>query len=61
MELAPAHDPTHAYDPKGKWTYQHPMRVNGKCENITRENMLLEAERLSVSRPKNLLEQVQAV
>jgi serine/threonine-protein kinase HipA len=58
-ELAPAYDLTHAYNPKSEWTYQHLMSVNGKFENITREDMLLEAERFSVSRPKNLLEQVQ--
>jgi serine/threonine-protein kinase HipA len=36
------------------------MSVNGKFENITREDMLLEAERFSVSWPKNLLDEVQA-
>jgi serine/threonine-protein kinase HipA len=59
-ELAPAYDLTHAYNPKSEWTHQHLMSVNGKFENITREDMLLEAERFSVSRPKNLLDEVQA-
>jgi serine/threonine-protein kinase HipA len=58
-ELAPAYDVTHAYNPKSEWTYQHLMSVNGKFENIIREDMLLEAERFSVSRPKNLLDEVQ--
>jgi serine/threonine-protein kinase HipA len=57
-ELAPAYDVTHAFNPKGEWTYQHLMSVNGKFENITRDDMLLEAERFSVSRPKNLLDEV---
>jgi serine/threonine-protein kinase HipA len=57
-ELAPGYDITHAYHPRGKWTYQHLMSVNGKFENITREDMLLEAERFSVSRPKDLLGEV---
>ena len=26
----PDHDVTHAYNPKGEWTYQHLMSVNGK-------------------------------
>ena len=59
-ELAPGYDITHAYHPRGKWTYQHLMSVNGKFENITREDMLVEAERFSVSRPKDLLGEVRA-
>ena len=48
---------THAYNPKGEWTYQHLMSVNGKFENITREDLLVEAERFGVSRPKDLLDE----
>jgi serine/threonine-protein kinase HipA len=29
-ELAPAYDVTHAYNPKGEWTYQHLMSVNAE-------------------------------
>ena len=57
-ELAPAYDVTHAHNPKGEWTYQHLMSVNGKFENIAREDMLVEAERFGVSRPKDLLNEV---
>jgi serine/threonine-protein kinase HipA len=60
LELAPGYDITHAYNPKGKWTYQHLMSVNGKFENITRQDVLMEAERFSVSRPKDLLDEVRA-
>jgi serine/threonine-protein kinase HipA len=59
-ELAPGYDITHAYNPSGKWTYQHLMSVNGKFENITSQDMLKEAERFSVSRPKDLLGEVRA-
>jgi hypothetical protein len=45
---------------RGKWTYRHLMSVNGKFENITREDMLLEAERCSVSRPRDLLGEVKS-
>jgi len=47
-ELAPAYDVTHAYNPKGEWTYQHLMSVNGKFNDITRKDLLEEAERFSV-------------
>ena len=57
-ELAPAYDVTHAYNPKGEWTYQHLMSVNGKFREIAREDLLMEAERFGVSRPVDLLKDV---
>jgi serine/threonine-protein kinase HipA len=33
-ELAPAYDIAHAHNPKGQWTYQHLMSVNGKFDGI---------------------------
>jgi serine/threonine-protein kinase HipA len=57
-ELAPAYDVTHAYNPRGEWTYQHLMSVNGKFKEIAREDLLLEAERFGVSRPGDLLRDV---
>ena len=59
-ELAPGYDISHAYNPRGRWTYQHLMSVNGKFENITTQDLLKEAERFSVSRPKDLLGEVRA-
>jgi len=53
--LAPAYDVTHAYNPKGEWTYQHLMSVNGKFDGITREDLLEEGDRFMVRRPKDLL------
>ena len=57
-ELAPAYDVTHAYNPKGEWTYQHLMSVNGKFKDIAREDILVEAERFGVARPSDLLNNV---
>jgi serine/threonine-protein kinase HipA len=59
-ELAPAYDLTHAYNPKGEWTYQHLMSVNGKFTGITRADLLLEADRFGVRRPLDLLADVRA-
>jgi serine/threonine-protein kinase HipA len=58
--LAPAYDLTHAYNPKGEWTYQHLMSVNGKFREITREDLLQEADRFGVRRPQSLLADVRA-
>jgi serine/threonine-protein kinase HipA len=57
-ELAPAYDVTHAHNPRGEWTYQHPMSVNGKFDKITRADLLAEAERFSVPRAEQLITDV---
>lgn len=59
-ELSPAYDVTHAYNPQGQWTFQHLMSVNGKFEEITREDLLIEADRFGVRRPTDLLADVRA-
>ena len=59
-ELAPAYDVTHAHNPKGEWTYQHLMSVNGKFAEIARADLLAEADRFGVRRPNDLLEEVRA-
>lgn len=57
-ELAPAYDVTHAYNPKGEWTYQHLMSVNGKFSAISRAELLVESDRFGVRRPQDLLADV---
>jgi len=58
--LAPAYDVTHAYNPKGEWTFQHLMSVNGKFNGITRQDLLAEADRFMVRRPEALLADLRA-
>ena len=59
-ELAPAYDVTHAYNPQGEWTYQHLMSVNGKFQDIARDDFIVEADRFGVGRPNNILDAVRA-
>ena len=59
-ELAPAYDVTHAYNPRGEWTYQHLMSVNGKFQGITRDDLLADADRFSVRKPREILGEVRA-
>ena len=47
-ELAPAYDVTFAHNPRGEWTHQHLMSVNGKFKNFTRDDLLAEAGRFAV-------------
>jgi serine/threonine-protein kinase HipA len=58
--LAPAYDVTHAYNPKGEWTYQHQMSVHQKFEDISKEDLLAVADRFSVRKPENALSAVRA-
>jgi serine/threonine-protein kinase HipA len=58
--LAPAYDVTHAYNPKGEWTYQHLMSVNGKFNGIARTDLLQEADRFGVRSPARILGDVTA-
>ena len=57
-ELAPAYDLIHAYNPRGAWTYQHLMSVNGKFDGIARADLLVEADRFGVRRPLDMLADV---
>lgn len=57
-ELAPAYDVTHAYNQTGEWTYQHLMNVNGKFQGITRDDLLTDADRFSVRKPREILGEV---
>lgn len=57
-ELAPAYDLTFAHNPKGEWTNQHLMSVNGKFKNITTEDILAVANRFGIGEAPQLLEQI---
>jgi len=57
-EFAPAYDLIHAYNPRGEWNYQHLMSVNGKFNAISREDLLVEADRFGVRRPLDMLTDV---
>lgn len=59
-ELAPAYDVTHAYNPQGEWTFQHLMSVNGKFKDITKDDLLAEADRFGVPRANDSLTDVRA-
>lgn len=57
-QLAPAYDLSYAYNPSGEWTYQHLLSVNGKFKDITREDLLVLADRFVVGTASRLLKDV---
>lgn len=56
--LSPAYDVSWAYNPAGAWTSSHQMTVNGKWENISREDMLTVARSMNIRRPQEIIEAV---
>lgn len=57
-ELAPAYDVTYAYNPKGEWTYQHLLSVNGKFADITRDDLMMVADQFAVGTAPRVLREV---
>jgi serine/threonine-protein kinase HipA len=57
-ELAPAYDLIFAYNPKGEWTYQHLMSVNGKFDHVQRDDLLILADRFQIGAASRLLAEV---
>ncbi len=60
-ELAPAYDLTFAHNPKGEWTNQHLMSVNGKFKDFVLADMLSVADRFGVGDAPAVIEKMRAV
>lgn len=59
-ELAPAYDVTFAHNPKGEWTHQHLMSINGKFKDFDEQDLLAEAERFGIGTAPRVIAQVRA-
>ncbi len=51
-ELAPAYDICHAYQPKHRWVSQHALSINGKRDNITKDDLLIIGESIKNKKAK---------
>ncbi len=56
--LSPAYDMGFAYNPKGGWTAQHQMSINGKFDDITRKDMLEFGHRNNIKEAAEIIERV---
>ena len=56
--LSPAYDMGFAYNPKGAWTATHQMSINGKFDNITREDLLSLANANNIKNASEIIDQV---
>ncbi len=59
--LSPAYDVTYAYNPTNKWIARHQMAVNGKREDITKEDLLSVAKQMNIKKGKEIIEKVKSV
>ena len=57
-ELAPAYDITFAHNPKGEWTSQHLMSVNGKFKDFVDADLLETGDRFAIGTAKSVITQV---
>ena len=56
--LSPAYDMGFAYNPKGGWTAQHQMSINGKFDNITRQDLLEFAKRNNIKEATEIIDRI---
>lgn len=56
--LAPAYDVVWCYNPYGQWSVRHQMRINGKQDNFTRDDLLSVADRYGIKNAKSIISSV---
>lgn len=56
--LSPAYDIGYAYNPKGGWTAQHQMSVNGKFDDINRSDLLEFARRNNIKEAAEIIDMI---
>lgn len=58
--LAPAYDVTYAYNPESFWLRQHQLSVNGKREDITRDDLLTVGKAMNIKKAEAIVDEVVA-
>ena len=57
-KLSPAYDMGYAYNPKGAWTATHQMSINGKFDEITKNDLLECASKNNIKNGLQIIEEV---
>jgi serine/threonine-protein kinase HipA len=60
-KLAPAFDVCHSYRPDSAWVSQHSLSINGKRNNIQREDLLSIARKMNIKKANQLIEHIHEV
>jgi len=58
-KLAPAYDVCHAYRPNSAWVSQHALSLNGKRQNISRNDLQVVAKKMNIKKANFIIDQVQ--
>ena len=56
--LSPAYDMGYAYNPNGGWTATHQMSINGKFDDITRQDLLSFAQQNNIKDAADIIEEI---
>lgn len=59
-ELAPAYDVCHAYRPNHLWVSRHALSINGKRDNITKDDLLAVGASIRNKQAKNTIDEISA-
>ena len=59
--LSPAYDVCHAYRPGSSWLSQHSLSINGKRQNLSRNDLLELAINMNIKKSKKILDQISEV
>jgi serine/threonine-protein kinase HipA len=60
-KLSPAFDICHSYRPESSWVSQQSLSINGKRQNITRDDFLSVAKQMNIKKAANIINQINAV
>ena len=59
--LSPAYDMGYAYNPQGGWTATHQMSINGKFDDITRQDLLTFAHQNNIKDAAMIIDEISEV
>jgi serine/threonine-protein kinase HipA len=60
-KLAPAYDLTYSYNPLSKWVSGHNLTINGKTNDITKQDLLHVAKEMGVKQANKIIENIKNI
>lgn len=57
-ELAPAYDVCHAYRPGSEWVSQHALSINGKRQNITKNDLMAIGQSIKCKKASKIIDEI---
>ena len=60
-ELAPAYDISYSYDPVSQWVSRHALSVNGKRNNISKNDLLTVAKSMNIKKAEQIIKQINEI